>query len=60
MGDVLDLDYVERLLDLRTSRLETIAASLRDIDAKKKGVNKEVRMVLCWEQRPLRCWVSVV
>lgn len=40
--DVLDVEYVERVLDMRSSRLESAAQSLRDLDASLRAVNDEV------------------
>ena len=36
------MEYVDKLLELRTSRLESIAASVRELNQKKRGLNAEV------------------
>ncbi len=43
----LSLEYVERVLDMRASRLEAAAASLREIETRKREANLEVWMFVC-------------
>ncbi len=41
------LDYVEKLLDMRTSRLESCAAAVHELEVKKRAINEEARPLLC-------------
>jgi hypothetical protein len=42
-ANTLDLDFVERVLDLRTSRLEAAAVAAQELAAQQDRVKKEVR-----------------